>query len=52
MAGVVDSPDQIAMGPAVQRRRVGERRDVLTDLFGLGVVVLELQPAGFPRQAA
>jgi hypothetical protein len=43
---IVDTPDEVGEGLARQRGRVGERGEVLTDLLGIGLVLLELDPFG------
>jgi len=49
---VAHAPHQIGEGLAHQGRGVGQRRDVLADGLYLGVVHLELDPLGLPRQLA
>jgi len=45
-------PDQIAVGLALKRGGIAESGKILADFFGVGVVLLKLDPARFLRQAA
>lgn len=47
MGFVADAPRYISLVLSVERRRVGQGRNVLADLFGLEVVFFELHPFGF-----
>jgi len=44
MVLVAHTPNEIGEGLAYQRRRVGQRRDVLADRLRLGIVELKLDP--------
>jgi len=50
MADILNAPQQVGVRLAVQRRGVGQRRDVLADLLWVADVDFELDPLGLVQQ--
>lgn len=49
---ILDAPNEVGVGLAVQGGGIAQRRDVFADVLRIGHVLFELQPAGFRRQLA
>ena len=52
MRFIIHAPREIGESLARQGSSVGERRDILTDLLWLGLVLLELDPFGLSGEFA
>jgi hypothetical protein len=50
MGAVLNTPNDVPGGLTGQSCRIGQRRDVFTDVFRVGNILLELHPLRFSRE--